>query len=531
MSLHASFIDDASRKAEYLSKVFPAIELGAKMLAQCKDKTNNMQCAASEDDNMESSQTLHGATSVYLGLVSSAKVAAALGKSSLADRWGKRATELKAAILSFYNEKEGHFDNEGWRGGEWIIFPAALLPAGDRLIKNQADYIREAKVLPIMAPGTEGLNYLGEKLLALAVAYRGDDQRLGELKSWLDFIINNALTKETGHLGEVTLAGDFNGDGKNEFVNVTSIPHVWEATVLSLTFMAVYHPELFDILGGGSDADAGVAPDSSYADAGPGGRSSGCGCSTLSLEEAGPAATTDPMTILRRMCDHLKSLPQYSFSTEVLYDELNAESQITQYSFDMITSVRQPDRMRINSVGDRVNKEFLFDGKTITLYDATARVYGQIAAPGNIEVALQKAHKDFGLRLPLADLASPLLLQHLEKGLKRARYEGLYKVRGIPCHHLSLDKGDARIQIWVDAGDQPLLRKVVFTTRRPAGPMQWTGQIMEWQTAPKLGDKLFQFTAPPGEQRIKFIPRSSTQQPPKQQQPKQQPPKQPGEKP
>ena len=207
-----------------------------------------------------------------------------MGKSSLADRWGKRAAELKAAILSFYNEKEGHFDNEGWRGGEWIIFPAAVLPAGDRMIKNQADYIRETKVLPSMAPGTGGLSYFGEKLLSLAVAYNGDDQRLGELKSWLDFIVKNALTKETGHLGEVTLAGDFNGDGRNEFVNVTSIPHVWEATVLSLTFMAVYHPELFEGLVGGSDADAGVAADSSYADAGSRGGGSGCGCSTLSLD-------------------------------------------------------------------------------------------------------------------------------------------------------------------------------------------------------------------------------------------------------
>ena len=245
----------------------------------------------------------------------------------------------------------------------------------------------------------------------------------------------------------------------------------------------------------------------------------------LAADASKAETATDPMAILRRMCDYLKSLPQYSFRTEVIYDELNAESQIMQYSFETITSVRQPDRLRINSVGDRVNKEFLFDGKTITLYDATAKVYGQIAAPGNIEVALDKAHKDFGLRLPLADLASPLLLQHVEKGLKRARYEGLYKVLGISCHHLSFDKGDARIQAWIDAGDQPLLRKVVFTTRRPTGSMQWTGLIVEWQTATTLGDKLFQFSAPPGVQKIKFIPRSPTQQPPRQQ-----PPKQPGEK-
>ena len=40
-----------------------------------------------------------------------------------------------------------------------------------------------------------------------------------------------------------------------------------------------------------------------------------------------------------------------------------------QYGIDMETFVRRPDRLRVNAKGDVVNKQFYFDGKTITLYD------------------------------------------------------------------------------------------------------------------------------------------------------------------
>ena len=278
MYTHSTFMTDEAERDAYLQKVFPAIEMGADLLDRCRDETNGMQCPANEDDNFPLTQTLHGATAVYAGLVSAAKAARILGNDQ-AFRWEKRAADLKEAILSFYNETEGHFENEGWRGGEWLIYPAAILPIDDPRIKSQADYIRETDVLPNVNMETDGFAYLSEKLFALALADRNNQEKLDEVKAWMDFLLQELPTKDTGHLGEVALVGDFNLDGEKEFVNVTSIPHVWEATVLSLALIAAYHPEAFDQIEsdddtGADDTGAGDASTESFSDSSP----SGCGC-------------------------------------------------------------------------------------------------------------------------------------------------------------------------------------------------------------------------------------------------------------
>jgi hypothetical protein len=168
--------------------------------------------------------------------------------------------------------------------------------------------------------------------------------------------------------------------------------------------------------------------------------------------------------------------------------------------------VKRPDRLRVDAEGDLVHKQFFFNGKTITLYDKTHKVYGVMEVPPNIEEALDKAHKDFGLRVALTDLASPKLWDHLSKGIEHSLYVGLHKVRGVPCHHLAFDRGDVHLQMWVDAGEKPLPRKILFTQKKLEGSPEWTAYLSDWQLSPLLEDGLFHFVAPPGVERIKFVP-------------------------
>jgi hypothetical protein len=179
----------------------------------------------------------------------------------------------------------------------------------------------------------------------------------------------------------------------------------------------------------------------------------------------------------------------------------------------METFVRRPDRLRVNAQGDLVDKQFFFDGKTITLYDRDEKVYGAIDVPPSIEEALDKAHKDFGLRVALTDLASPQLWDHVSRKIEHSLYAGVHKVRGVPCHHLALDGGDVHIQVWIDAGEKPLPRKVVFLHKKLEGSPQWTAYLSDWKTSPHLADALFKFTPPTGVQKIKFVPANQTPAP------------------
>jgi hypothetical protein len=229
--------------------------------------------------------------------------------------------------------------------------------------------------------------------------------------------------------------------------------------------------------------------------------------------EKATAPEPDPRQILQKMCDFLKSQQQFTYKSEVADDQVYKGGKKLQYGIDMETSVRRPDRLMVNAEGDLVNKQFFFDGKTITLYDKTDNVYGVLEVPPDIESALEKANKDFGVRVALTDLASPNLCEHINKRIKHSLYVGLHKVRGVPCHHLSFDGDETQFQVWIDAGAKPLPRKVVLTHKQLPGSPQWTAYLTDWNFSPQLVDSLFVFTPPQGAEKIKFIPVKTDQAP------------------
>jgi hypothetical protein len=236
-------------------------------------------------------------------------------------------------------------------------------------------------------------------------------------------------------------------------------------------------------------------------------RDQGAATSQKAVEPAQTATTEpDPMPIIRGMCDYLRSLQQFSYHAEVSDDQVYYGGKKLEYGLEMDTFVKRPDKVRVNAEGDLVNKEFFLNGKSLTLYDRNENAYAAMQVPPNIEGALDKAHKDFGLRVALTDLASPMLWDHVSKGVEHTLYVGLHKVRGVPCHHIALDRGDIHVQVWVDVGDKPLPLKIVFLKKEPEGSPQWSAYLSNWNTSAQLGDDLFTFVAPPGVQRIKFVP-------------------------
>lgn len=229
--------------------------------------------------------------------------------------------------------------------------------------------------------------------------------------------------------------------------------------------------------------------------------------------QAEKATAPDPLPILQKMCDFLKSQQQFTYKAEVADDQVYYGDKKLQYEIDLEIFVRRPDRLRVNAEGDLVDKQFYLDGKTITLYDKDHNVYGTLEVPPDIESALEKAHKEFGVRVALSDLASPKLWEVMNKHIKHSLYVGQSKIRGVLCHHLSFDGDNVQFQMWIEAGNQPLPRKVVLTHKNLPGSPQWTAYLGEWNFSPQLNDNLFAFTPPPGAEKIKFIPVQASQAP------------------
>jgi hypothetical protein len=224
-------------------------------------------------------------------------------------------------------------------------------------------------------------------------------------------------------------------------------------------------------------------------------------------QEAKPAAATpQPEKILQQMCDYLKAVKQFSFKAECTDDRVYTGGKKLQFAFDLEAYVRRPDRVRVNAAGDLENKEFFYDGKTITLYDKSQNHYAVMPAPATIDAAMAKAEKEYGLRVSLVDLAESNPCALMTKGVKNALYVGEGIVRGVKCHHLAFDRAHIQWQIWIEAGEKPLPRKLIITQKKLLGSPQWTAYFTEWNLSPQLSDNLFAFTPPEKASKIKFVP-------------------------
>jgi hypothetical protein len=224
-----------------------------------------------------------------------------------------------------------------------------------------------------------------------------------------------------------------------------------------------------------------------------------------SVTLAMPAAPT-ATKVVQQFTDYLTSLQQFSYRAKVTYNENANGSKQVAHSFNMGTDVQRPNRIRVIANGDEVNKELFLDGNSMVLYDKTAKVYGTLEVPLDIEAALAKAHNDYNLRVALTDLASPKLYEHLSKSLSSAKYLGTEKVAGMPCYHLAFMQNNKDVQLWIDTGQKPLLRKLVITEQTPHGALRWMAELNDWNVAAKFDDSLFTFTVPPGVKKIKFLP-------------------------
>jgi hypothetical protein len=228
---------------------------------------------------------------------------------------------------------------------------------------------------------------------------------------------------------------------------------------------------------------------------------------------AAKEAVPDPKEMLRQSCDFLKNQPQFSFKGEVANDRVYAGGKKLQFGMEVKAAFRRPDKLRIEGDGDLESKLLIFDGKTLTLYDKERNHYAGIEIAGDIDAALDQAYKDYGLKVGLAELGSAQLCNRAGKDLANALYVGLHKVRGVPCHHLAFDRRDIHYQVWIEAGDKPLLRKVVITQKKLPDSPQWTAYLSDWNLAPSLAGDLFAFTPPAGAQKIKFMPVTKTETP------------------
>jgi hypothetical protein len=208
--------------------------------------------------------------------------------------------------------------------------------------------------------------------------------------------------------------------------------------------------------------------------------------------------------LMRQMSDRLSRASAVALEAEELYDEVPADSPRRQLTGVRRVAMRRPDRLVGDASGDAFNRSFWYDGQTFSALDREQNVWASGQVPPTNDAALDWVFDQTGTVIPLADFLYTDVYDRLMGKVQRGVYLGVHEVAGVPCHHLSFEQATIDWQIWIDAGREPLPRKLVIAYKTEDEVPQYSVTIRKWNLDARVPEALFHFTPPEGAKRVEI---------------------------
>lgn len=238
--------------------------------------------------------------------------------------------------------------------------------------------------------------------------------------------------------------------------------------------------------------------------------------STLALTAvalvAGPAlaqpAGVDPQAekLLKASSAFLASQKRFIVETRNTIEVVLQSGQKLQFGSSATASVERPNKLRAERKGDLVDQRFIYDGKSLTLYNPGQKYYATVAAPGTLEAMMDFARTTLDVIAPGSDLLYANAYEILMDGVTAGFVVGKAVVEGVRCDHLAFRAAGVDWQIWIQEGKQPLPRKWLITSTDIAGSPQFEVTMTKWNLAPQFGEGTFAFAPGKDARRVEFMP-------------------------
>ena len=211
--------------------------------------------------------------------------------------------------------------------------------------------------------------------------------------------------------------------------------------------------------------------------------------------------------ILKASTDFLASQQRFAADTRNSLEIVLKNGQKIEFNSTGHQSVQRPDKLRSERSGDLVEQLFVYDGKSLTLYQPQEKVYAQVAAPATLEEMLDFARIKYDVVAPFGDMLFKNAYDILMDGVTEGIVVGQAVIEGVVCDHLAFRAEFVDWQIWIQQGAQPLPRRIVITTLDLPNAPQFAVTVTRWDLEPKFDAQTFTFTPQAGGKQIEILPR------------------------
>jgi hypothetical protein len=215
------------------------------------------------------------------------------------------------------------------------------------------------------------------------------------------------------------------------------------------------------------------------------------------------AFTADALASLKRSASFLARKKAYRFGAELTFDVLQTNGQMLEFGGSRDVLIRRPDRLRIEGERrDGTTMQLFFDGQSILIDHPTEDAYVKVEMPGTIYAAIDYLVDDLHTPSPLEDFMSENYAANVVNKIESGFYVQHAQLGDMVCEQLAFRTAEIDLQIWIQAGDEPLPCRVVIRYRHAEGQPQFTAQFRDWNLTPDTDDEMFIFTPPKSAERI-----------------------------
>ena len=229
---------------------------------------------------------------------------------------------------------------------------------------------------------------------------------------------------------------------------------------------------------------------------------------TAATEIRAQAPAVDPaaLQILQRMTDYLGSLEKFSLHTQNTLEDILDSGHRVDFDVSAEVIISRPNKLHAARRGELIDQVFYYDGKTLTLYNPSDKVYATEPAPGTIEEMLDFVRESLGLIIPAADLVYRNAFSLLKQDVTLAVVVGKSFIGGVKCDHLLFSRPGVDFQVWIADSGPPLPYKYVVTDTGSPSLLSISTVMSDWNVKPSVTDTRFTFVPPKEAKLISFMP-------------------------
>ena len=210
-----------------------------------------------------------------------------------------------------------------------------------------------------------------------------------------------------------------------------------------------------------------------------------------------PAIEPAAIEALDKMAAFLNTLQAFRLTVTMTIDDVIEGGQVVETAGRAVYEVRRPDRFKVEVITDKAEREFYYDGATVTQFSPALGLYSVFQAAPTIAETLDIAEARYDVQLPMTDLFHWGTDRSGAKVVTSAFAAGESRISDETCSHYAFRADVTDFQVWIRKRGDPLPCRVVIVTTDDDARPRYTATF-DWDLDPLIGDTVFTFAPPPG---------------------------------